>query len=105
MVLLLDSSAVAALVCKPYTQPPSSTQHFDTKLKYTKYMYTFISAAFDVVACCIIIILLSFNLNVQNGQTYNPSSKTGILLPEFPKVNKINFSKPFPVEKVNIQLF
>jgi len=31
---------------------------------------------------------------------YNPSAKTGILLPEFPKVKDLNFVKPFPIEKV-----
>ena len=38
--------------------------------------------------------------HTQSGQFYNPSSKTGIVLPDFPKMSELNFTKPFPVEKV-----
>lgn len=40
----------------------------------------------------------------ENGQPYNPSSKTGILLPEFPKLSDLSFTKPFPVDKIETLL-
>ena len=60
--------------------------------------------------CCISFSSVIANIHVeithththtQSGQFYNPNSKTGIILPDFPKISDLNFTKPFPVEKVS----
>jgi len=40
-------------------------------------------------------------LIIQSGQFYNPTSKTGVLLPDFPKIKDLSFGKPLPNDKVS----